>query len=390
MTWATHNATSFFSAGRSVSESGPAGSASPPGTPRKSRPALIRLGVAIRGYALDATSEHRVLLAISVAQLVVTWLLCVRANRPVFVGLADTYEAVDAAILLAFVGTLGSVLVRVREDGRPVADAYPSAWRTIRRNIATPQWTASVALLASTLPLSLALFSSAKRAIPAAVPFTWDRTFDRFGLWLHGGRRAWEWLQPVVGHPGVTVVLDRYYHLGWSLLAIGIPAVVVVSPRSALRRRFLTAWLLLMLLGGTIAATILSSAGPPYFSRVVGGADPYAPLRGYLRAVHAAHPLMSVNGRRALWSAYLHKADLFGLGISAMPSMHIATTALIACLAFAISPWLGTVALALVILTQVCSVALCWHYAIDGYAGALVATAVWWLAGRLERVDKVQ
>jgi membrane-associated phospholipid phosphatase len=31
------------------------------------------------------------------------------------------------------------------------------------------------------------------------------------------------------------------------------------------------------------------------------------------------------------------------------------------------------------------SVLLAWHYAVDGYAGAAIALACWWLAGRLAR-----
>jgi hypothetical protein len=48
--------------------------------------------------------------------------------------------------------------------------------------------------------------------------------------------------------------------------------------------------------------------------------------------------LLSSGGRDVLWLAYRHKVDAFGLGISAMPSMHVATTTLVACLAFAVRP----------------------------------------------------
>jgi hypothetical protein len=33
------------------------------------------------------------------------------------------------------------------------------------------------------------------------------------------------------------------------------------------------------------------------------------------------------------------------------------------------------------------SVALCWHYAIDGYAGALVAVAIWYAVGHALKRD---
>jgi hypothetical protein len=34
------------------------------------------------------------------------------------------------------------------------------------------------------------------------------------------------------------------------------------------------------------------------------------------------------------------------------------------------------------------SVHLAWHYAIDGYVGALVAVFGWWAAGKLVRWDR--
>jgi hypothetical protein len=65
--------------------------------------------------------------------------------------------------------------------------------------------------------------------------------------------------------------------------------------------------------------------------------------------------------------------------------MHIATTTLVACMAFAVGPWLGAIATVCTVLMMVASVSLGWHYALDGYVGALLAIAVWWIAGRLER-----
>lgn len=333
----------------------------------------------------DAVAEHRVLLVVIAIQVLVSELLCRIAHRPLFVGLGDAFITVDAALAIFGVGALSAALVHRRPAGRALVRGYADAWRWVRESVMTPHWVASVALLAIALPVSLDVFSAAKRAIPAVAPFRWDATFERISRAMHGGRHAWEWLQPLVGKPAVTVALDRYYHLGWGLLALGTLSVVIVSPLSRMRRRFVTAWVLLSFLGGTVAALAFSSAGPPFFSRIVSGRDPYAPLRAYLRGVAASHPLLSVGGRRALWSAYQRGLDAFGFGVSAMPSMHIATTSLVACLAFAVSRWAGLVAVAATIVMTAASVALCWHYAIDGYVGALLAIAVWWLAGQLER-----
>jgi membrane-associated phospholipid phosphatase len=205
-----------------------------------------------------------------------------------------------------------------------------------------------------------------------------------------GGRHAWEWLQPVVGHPIVTVALDHFYHLGWSLLVLGALALIIVSPQSALRRKYATASVLLLFLVGTLVALALSSAGPPYYDHVVYGPDPYARLFAYLGTVGKYNPLISSGGRDVLWSAYRHGVDAFGLGISAMPSMHVATATLVACLAFAVGLWLGIVASLCTVLMAIASIALGWHYSLDGYVGALLAIVVWWIAGWMERMVAAQ
>ena len=340
----------------------------------------------VRSTVARAVDEHRIVLGVFLLQVAVSSVLCTIAGRPLFVGLSDAYITIDAAVLIVGSAALAVYLVRTREPGLPLRTGYRAAWERLRTERLSGSWAASVGLLCMILPLSLAVFSAAKRAIPSVEPFVWDTTLERVSRELHGGRHAWQLVQPVVGEPTITVILDRYYHVGWSLIALGSLALAVVAPCSRLRRRFVTAWVLLTFFCGTIAALVFSSAGPPYFGRVVSGqADPYAPLRAYLRGVASSTPLLSVGGRRALWSAYQRQVDAFGFGISAMPSMHIATTSLVACLAFAVSPWLGVGAVAATLLMEIGSVALCWHYAIDGYAGAAMAVIVWFVADRLER-----
>ena len=335
--------------------------------------------------ARETVREYRVLWLVFAVQLTVSWLLCYKAGRPVLVGLSDAVQTIDGAVVLFGAMALAVALVRRRPAGSPVIVGYRVAWRELRSRVATSAWIASVLMFAIVLPLSLALFSAAKRAIPGVEPFAWDAVLERTSVTIHGGRHAWEWLQPIVGHPLVTVLLDRYYHIGWSLIALGTLGLVVVAPRSSLRRRFLTAWLSLTFVCGTVSALVFSSVGPPYYARVSDRPDPYAPLRLYLRTVNEKTPLLSVGGRRALWTAYQSHTDKFGFGISAMPSMHIAVTTLVACLAWAVAPRLGLLAVGGVILMLVGSVSLLWHYALDGYVGCLIAVLIWWATGVVER-----
>ena len=333
----------------------------------------------------ETVREYRVLWMVFAAQLMVSWLLCFEAGRPLLAGLSDAILTVDGSVTVFGAMAVAIAVVHRRPHGSPVIVGYRIAWRELRWRVASPAWIASVFMLAIVLPLSLAVFSATKRAIPAIQPFAWDVVLERASLTIHGGRHAWQWLQPIVGHPVVTVLLDRYYHIGWSLIALGTLALVVVAPRSSIRRRFLTAWLSLTFVCGTVSALVFSSVGPPYYARISDRPDPYAPLRFYLRTVNDKTPLLSVGGRRALWTAYQSRTDKFGFGISAMPSMHIAVTTLVACLAWTVAPSLGLLASTGVVLMLVGSVSLLWHYALDGYVGCLLAILVWWATGLVER-----
>jgi hypothetical protein len=333
-----------------------------------------------------AFEEHRALLWIVALQIAVSWWMCIAAGRPLLVGLDDAYVAVVGATIIFGAMALATRMVRRRSREIPFLASYRQAWRQLRQEIFTRSWATSVGILLFVMPLSLAVFSAAKQTIPVIHPFAWDAAIEQVGRRMHGGRHMWQWLQPIVGHPTVTIALDEYYHMGWALLVLGTLALVIVSPPSALRQRYITASVLLLFLVGTLVALALSSAGPPYYDHVVYGPDPYAQLFAYLGTVGKVRPLMSSGGRDALWAAYRHGVDAFGLGISAMPSMHVATATLVACLAFAVSPWLGLAASVCTVLMAIASIALGWHYALDGYVGALLAIVVWWIAGWMERL----
>jgi membrane-associated phospholipid phosphatase len=51
--------------------------------------------------------------------------------------------------------------------------------------------------------------------------------------------------------------------------------------------------------------------------------------------------------------------------------------ALFACLAFEVRRWFGWVCVAYAAILQIGSIILGWHYAVDGYAGLILACAIW-------------
>jgi hypothetical protein len=118
---------------------------------------------------------------------------------------------------------------------------------------------------------------------------------------------------------------------------------------------------------GPLGQLALSSAGPIFYARA-GEGSRFDPL-----AANIPDITQKISGY--LWSMHVNGTPGVGAGISAMPSLHIATVSWIV-LAFAgarsrLTPL--TIVFALYIWAM--SVALGWHYAVDGIVGALGAIA---------------
>ena len=64
-----------------------------------------------------------------------------------------------------------------------------------------------------------------------------------------------------------------------------------------------------------------------------------------------------------------------------MPSVHVAMATILALLAWRISKLLGVLMSAYLIVIQIGSVHLAWHYAIDGYVSIILTIIIWKLVG---------
>ena len=87
--------------------------------------------------------------------------------------------------------------------------------------------------------------------------------------------------------------------------------------------------------------------------------------------------------QQMLWDNYQNNKAGMGSGISAMPSMHVATAVLLALFGWRYSRQAGIALTLYAVVIMIGSVHLGWHYALDGYVGALGAMVVWRLVGRL-------
>jgi hypothetical protein len=223
-----------------------------------------------------------------------------------------------------------------------------------------------------------------KPSIPALVPFTWDAAFMNLDRVLHLGRDPWIWLQSLLGVPYLSLAISFAYCF-WFLAMFTFWFWFAFQDRyTSLRIRFFLTWMLTWWLGGGLMALYFSSAGPAYYGAIGLTPDPFAPLMAYLRQANESYPIWALDTQDMLWRAYSAR-DIPFLGISAFPSMHNATAAIIALAALKLHRGLGLALIVYGVLILVGSVHLGWHYAIDGYAGILIAVVAWWLSGPIVR-----
>ena len=290
-------------------------------------------------------------------------------------------------LIFLAVWRFGVVAVQTRPKRRVLA-AYAADLRAVLTDV--ERLLQGVILL-----LVLTSFGAAimflKAAIPQIVPFAWDPLFADLDRILHFGIDPYRLLLPLLGGPIPTAVINFAYHF-WMVMIYFCMFVAAFSRADGPRgdggagRVYLMAHVVIWIVGGNALALIFSSAGPVYFERL-GYGDTFAPLMAHLEQVSQVTTVWALSVQEMVWENYLGGTNI---GISAMPSMHLATSTLMALYAFHHSRWLGRAMVVFVGIILLGSVYLGWHYAIDSYLGILVAVVGWrvatWLVVFSDRV----
>jgi hypothetical protein len=295
------------------------------------------------------------------------------------------WKALKALPALAQIGIL-VLLVRALLSGSP--NPLRRLLDPFRNRFGSPMLAAALLAPIVLMPMLFTGFGVLKMLLPLSTSFAWDDSLAAADRALFFGRPPWELTHAVLGSVGATSVVDRIYS-GWvPLLSFAILGFAFFAPRYDRARFFLSftaAWLLL----GVGGAYLGASAGPCYAALVGASSAPeFAPLMERLHAI-AATPDVHIDAVRwqgVLWDAHINRRYGFGMGISAMPSLHnaIAMLYVLAFFRFGRTWGVGAIAFALVIFVG--SIHLGWHYAADGIVAAVAMAAIWWAAGRyLER-----
>jgi len=158
--------------------------------------------------------------------------------------------------------------------------------------------------------------------------------------------------------------------------------VVALLPDRQLRWRYFAALSLVVMLLGTVVATLFSSVGPYLYDRFYGtarfaalvAAVDTSPVGSYMKEATAY-----------LMASYANREIAPGTGISAMPSMHIAIGTLDALLLHRLGRLPSVLGWGYLALLLVGSVYMGWHYAIDSYVSLAAVLIIWFGVGRLPR-----
>ncbi|WP_417319302.1 phosphatase PAP2 family protein [Emcibacter sp.] len=337
----------------------------------------------------DNLSRHRLLLLIFLMQALTVWGLLSYHGLSDYLSLNLYAEPMYMALGVIVFAKLISYLVRF--------SGYDPEEKSKARMLADFRagWLNADYLLAFLVPILflppfISLFSSLKTVIPEIHSFDLDQTFADLDRMLHFGIDPWVITHSVFSGALAAGIMDFCYKLWFLLMFIFVLWQVVNVSLGHARVQFLCAFLLVWFLLGNLGAILMSSAGPCYYGVVLPGNDLFLPLMDKLgiyydelKAAGGFFQLESRDLQRQLLAYYQNGELGAGSGISAMPSLHVAVAMLLYLSAREMNRFAGWFFLAFLVIIQVSSVHLGWHYAIDGYFSIIATWAIWRFSGWL-------
>ena len=246
------------------------------------------------------------------------------------------------------------------------------------------RWAKAIPAIA-VMMLGFMAFTEMKSVIPLLNPYEWDVAFMELDRALHFGQDPWRLLQPLFGSAVPTLILNFVYNL-WFFVMFGFwLASGWTKNDNGWERQFLLSFIWCWIIGGTLLATFFSSMGPAFYDLVNTPANPFAAQMSFLQGINENHEVLALGAQNMLREGYLNPSSGGLSGISAMPSLHNATSTIFMLAAYRIHKMFGHLMLVFLFCIIIGSVHLAWHYAVDAYAGIIIAAIMWKLSGAMLR-----
>lgn len=290
-----------------------------------------------------------------------------------FVERPPTASYMIMAMVLSVIGATGLLLRRLWQLWR-TGEVHPA-----QRLRAEADWVmiGTYFLGFQLVALQIGALTWLKEMLPLAVPYWADpmlAALDRAVL----GTDAWKLVPNLIVRP-----LDITYPF-WAIVKFVVLLMVMIAPASRFKAQAMIAYFLTVGFVGVMGQYLLSSGGPIFYDRLVD-----ANLFGDLTVRTREHAPIAFTASEYLWQSYLARDTSIGNGISAMPSMHVATTTWAAVALSKIWKPATIPIWAFWGLILAGSIALGWHYLSDGIVGAVGCILCWKLAPNVLRANAV-
>lgn len=211
-----------------------------------------------------------------------------------------------------------------------------------------------------------------KVQVPFLNPRLHDAGLARLDSALHFGLNPGPFALALFPWPLVWRAIDGYYAAFVPLTVAGL-AWFATTPSLQARARFAAGFAYLWI-GGAWLYVAIPSLGPCYvFPADYAAAIASMPLQAEVQRLLIGHYRMLLTA--AARHETIRIVPLFGIG--AMPSLHVAAQAFLALFAWKRSRPVFFIFSAATVLTFYGSLVTGWHYAVDGYAGVLLALLAW-------------
>lgn len=252
-------------------------------------------------------------------------------------------------------------------------------------------WRETLNLLILTLAISvvLSIYTTLKSLIPSIVPFYIDPWLAKIDYFIHFGHMPWELTHALFSSSAASAVINFLYNIWFFIMWSFLITFMCWVTRPQLRMQVLISFCLIWIVNGIIGATLLSSVGPCYYNYLYPDLESFSQLMALLKeqdelllADNSFFNIWAVKTQHDLWQSYISSSNGLGDGISAMPSMHVSITTLIALSLRHCHKFLGWLGWLYVVIIELGSVHLAWHYAVDGYLAIGMTLLLWVLVGK--------
>lgn len=240
-------------------------------------------------------------------------------------------------------------------------------------------------LIITLIALAISIYTDIKIDIPKNISYYLDPFLVKIDRITHFGIDPWRITHSIFSSPTSTAIINLFYNLWFFVSWVFLITFCCLYKNHGLRERTVISFFLCWSINGSIAATLFASVGPCFYDLFYQGSNEFVDLMTILKQQNIAlaekegfFKIWALSTQNMLWEGFSVESGNFGEGISAMPSMHVSMATLMALATYSINKWLGAVLWVYMVIIMIGSVHLGWHYALDGYVGAIMTTGIWY------------